>query len=383
MKLSSLLATALVAPTIVAGYGIRGAAERALYYLLYLAEELLPQDGMELAVGCTGSRTGLNGVANRCYFGEFLKHIEPPNTGYDLDKIMIMGTTNELGTNGLYPGWGRQKELVDGVGDFSESKTAVQIMGDGIEKFDYKKAYRWNPPPEYIVDDFTRWREANPNWSAGMPSGEGITESVFRLKKGRPNMVSITRPGGVPYQKYLNYENLDGISRDPVALDKFQEFFTSLSDHQRRIYDGISELPDDHEHKTRGFKLLDMISWAGDRTVEPRVQDHWSIVVDGKFDPKKPQNEVKGLRHPDKFGPADVVVKTVHGRWGSYEIPDLAKTVEKAIASHRVTDEVQGKELWDTVVQSDVSKEHMNVINDFRDTVGDFHGHSTMIQTVC
>ncbi len=288
-----------------------------------------------------------------------------------------------MGTNGLYPGWGHQKELVDGVGEFSDSKTSVKAMSDGIMQSQYKRAFQWNPPPEQKVSEFMRWKEANPNWSAGMPSGPGNTEPIFQLKDGRPKMVQMGRPGRPPYQKYLKYENLDGIWRDPAAVDKFQEFVTTLSDHQRRIYDGINELPEDHEHKARGLKLLDMISWAGDRTLELRIQDHWSMVVDGKFDTKNPAGEVKGLRHPDKFGPADVVTNTVHGRWGSYEIPDLAKTVEKAIASHRVTNEAEGKQLWDTVVENDTSKEHMNVINDFRDTVGDFHGHSTMIQTVC
>ncbi|KAH8800172.1 hypothetical protein F5884DRAFT_904877 [Xylogone sp. PMI_703] len=78
---SLLLYLALLLSTylqIVSGYGVRGAAERTLYYIAYIAEEVSAPNGFTIAPGCLGSRPG-----NRCTLDEFLLYLwkEQPTAG--------------------------------------------------------------------------------------------------------------------------------------------------------------------------------------------------------------------------------------------------------------------------------------------------------------
>ncbi|KAL2814001.1 hypothetical protein BJX63DRAFT_431636 [Aspergillus granulosus] len=66
MKLAPLLFLSCIFSN-VAGFHIRGAAERAWYFTIYLQEEIYENpDDRQIATGCVGSRDGLRGQANRC-----------------------------------------------------------------------------------------------------------------------------------------------------------------------------------------------------------------------------------------------------------------------------------------------------------------------------
>ncbi|KLU90374.1 hypothetical protein MAPG_09336 [Magnaporthiopsis poae ATCC 64411] len=104
MKSSQVLAAMLQAHVLLAGKAsalwTRGAAERALYYSIYVMEDIMGStdpsfggDGFKIAPDCKGSRatgSAIFRVANRCTLGEFLDHIwrETPtnNKGVEIGR---------------------------------------------------------------------------------------------------------------------------------------------------------------------------------------------------------------------------------------------------------------------------------------------------------
>ncbi|KXJ87031.1 hypothetical protein Micbo1qcDRAFT_179282 [Microdochium bolleyi] len=81
MKSSTFSIVALLLP-LVAGNAIRGAAERAMLFYLYVLEEVWTESSeWNIATGCTGTRTGTRGQQNRCDFLEFCDHLWTPTPG--------------------------------------------------------------------------------------------------------------------------------------------------------------------------------------------------------------------------------------------------------------------------------------------------------------
>ncbi|KAH8893932.1 hypothetical protein GQ53DRAFT_821806 [Thozetella sp. PMI_491] len=57
-------------------YGKRGAAERAMFFMVYLQQEVfLDASQRTVASGCTGTRTGIRGQTGRCTLAEFVDFI--------------------------------------------------------------------------------------------------------------------------------------------------------------------------------------------------------------------------------------------------------------------------------------------------------------------
>ncbi|OAA81564.1 hypothetical protein LEL_01109 [Akanthomyces lecanii RCEF 1005] len=344
MKVFATVLAALVAPRIVTAFGQRGAAER------------------------------------QCYFGEFLKYIEPATNELDVDRVIILGTSNELGTQGTPPGWGRQEDVVRGEGVFSDPKIGVEALGESIMKQEYGQLPWKNPPPSQRAEDYQRWREANPEWHEGQETGPGKTKPVLLTKNGLVSIKAVKFPTGYrPYQGQLNYLHFDGVARTTSSED-FQSFFRTMSDYQQRIHNRVSALSDGDPARAQGLQLLEMISQAADRALELRVKDHWSVVIDGI---DKAKNDIeRGMRHPNNFG-QHVKTDTVVGRWGSYEIPNMEKTIDAAVANHLFSTKEDAKQMWQKFVGSEASIDHMNVINTFNDEFGRFHGHDTALDRVC
>lgn len=241
----------------------------------------------------------------------------------DLDKVIIFKTTNEVGWQGITPGWAEQEDVVRGEGKFADSRTAVETLGESIMRQEYSKLPWHNPPPIQVVGEYARWKTANPGWHEGMPSGPGHTNPILFAKNGVVKIISIKFPTGYrPYQGQLNYEHFDGSTRTKSPAD-FQNFFSTMPDYQKRIHERVSGMSEGDPARARGLQLVDMISLAADRALELRVKDHWSIVVDGMSKPKN--NIERGMRDPSNFGQY-VETDTVVGRWNSYEIPNMDKT---------------------------------------------------------
>ncbi|KAK4183782.1 hypothetical protein QBC35DRAFT_467026 [Podospora australis] len=95
--LSFLWASSL--PTLVHSYFKRGAAERAIYYMTYLQEEVYGVNNAaayQVAPNCKGTRDGFLGQKNRCTLIEFLNHIwaQKANDANDVkpDPARLTGT---------------------------------------------------------------------------------------------------------------------------------------------------------------------------------------------------------------------------------------------------------------------------------------------------
>ncbi|KAL6230235.1 hypothetical protein BDW75DRAFT_248859 [Aspergillus navahoensis] len=77
----------------IAATGIRGSAERAFIFTIYMQEEIYDDPAKEggIASGCVGSRTGLRGQKSRCTLRELCEHIWAPtnehNTKPDRTKM--------------------------------------------------------------------------------------------------------------------------------------------------------------------------------------------------------------------------------------------------------------------------------------------------------
>ena len=60
-------------------YWVRGAVERAMYYMTYMMEEIHETrdsgSGWQIAPNCIGTRTGMRGQTGRCNLAEFVDHI--------------------------------------------------------------------------------------------------------------------------------------------------------------------------------------------------------------------------------------------------------------------------------------------------------------------
>ncbi|KAJ5364021.1 uncharacterized protein N7496_009734 [Penicillium cataractarum] len=70
----------------VVAFKVRGAAERAFFYSVYIMEELAYPDDlgrMTIAKNCMGTRQGLRGQANRCFLSEFIDFLWSPEPGKD------------------------------------------------------------------------------------------------------------------------------------------------------------------------------------------------------------------------------------------------------------------------------------------------------------
>ncbi|KAK3317909.1 hypothetical protein B0H66DRAFT_602518 [Apodospora peruviana] len=81
MKVAQVVTGALFAST-ASAYWVRGAAERAMYYTVYMMEDVhynnKEYDGWKIARDCQGSRRGLWGQKGRCNLAEFLDYIWAP-----------------------------------------------------------------------------------------------------------------------------------------------------------------------------------------------------------------------------------------------------------------------------------------------------------------
>ncbi|KAL3439790.1 hypothetical protein BJX65DRAFT_315411 [Aspergillus insuetus] len=84
MKTEILLAWVSLWATAAAS-AARGGPERALFYSVYIMEELGYTDTsqMTIAADCVGTRMGLRGQPNRCRLNEFLDHIWMPEPNND------------------------------------------------------------------------------------------------------------------------------------------------------------------------------------------------------------------------------------------------------------------------------------------------------------
>ncbi|KAM3434934.1 hypothetical protein NHJ13734_005792 [Beauveria thailandica] len=401
MKLVGLIIAAFCVH-LAAAFGSRGVAERSLYYLLYLGEEMLDEESMRLATGCVGSRTGFNGVAHRCYLGEFLKWIEP-GANPSLDKVGILGTSIEIGHLG---DWGKQEDLVNFAKTMSDPEAAIRTINNAVDNCELLEVVRQNPPHEKNVN-YKSWLEANPTWSPGMPVGEGITNTVVMYdKSGRPQRRA--KPyrdlGPRPYKAYLNYPHLDGSTRGTTPSD-FQEFFSTLSDNQQRIHNHVTSLNENDPGRARGLKALEFISTAMDHVIELREQDFWSNTIETPSqvatlppDPdadnpnisEEEKNKRQELRSKVRYGMEywfkdALMTDEFQGRWLKWKVPNREKTVKAAVAKHYFPSEAKAAALFDAFLSdlNPISIEHRNVIITMQDVGDKFHGHENYQPTVC
>ncbi|KAJ3486993.1 hypothetical protein NLG97_g6508 [Lecanicillium saksenae] len=411
MRVSTLLVAALAACNVVA-FGPRGVAERVLYYLLYLGEELLEQGDMRLAIGCPGSRTGFNGAPNRCYLSEFLKWIEPENGPIDLDKVGILKSSNEIGQLRLEDGtephfWGEQQELVDLVHQMSNPESAITVLQDAVENCVQLELKTGNPPNARNTVAYDRWKAANPGWSSPMPTGEGKTQPIVMLdKNNNPSFKAVGKPPGGerPYRRNLYYEHLDGIARD-TSPAKFQEFFATLNDYQNRIDDRVRSLSDNSPAKERGLKLLSFISTSIDFVIEMRVVDYWRVTINGpdKVPPaikpeENPDKDTPGMSEEEKARRLDIRNKIrfgmkawfkdgldtipMQGRWMKYEVPNKESTIEHG--KQYFSSEAEARELFDAFFNelNSAGIEHSNVISTVKEVGDRFKNHQNYEPTL-
>lgn len=177
MRVAQLITACLLASS-ASAYWIRGAAERALYYSVYVLEDIhfnkQAYDGWKIAPDCEGSRKGM-WQKGRCNLAQFLDHIwketNPGEPRPDADKIkwgnemtgakdpqsiisMVMSAKYEDGTlvidrnaDPKHYGYTGKVEVADrlwkgsGITDYYKSlgefgKRAVQLQADFNDAID-------------------------------------------------------------------------------------------------------------------------------------------------------------------------------------------------------------------------------------------------------
>ncbi|KAM3457624.1 hypothetical protein MY3296_001056 [Beauveria thailandica] len=401
MKLAGFIIAAFCVH-LAAAFGVRGIAERSLYYLLYLGEEMLDEGAMRLATGCVGSRTGFNGAAHRCYLGEFLAWIEP-GANADHDKIGILGTSNEIGHLG---DWAKQEDLVNFAKSMADPEAALRMINNAVDNCERLEVVRENPPHEKNAN-YKSWLEANPTWSPGDAVGEGITNPVVIYdKSGKPRRRAKLwqNAGGRPYRLHLNYLHLDKSTRG-ITPSEFQEFFSTLSDNQQRIHNHVMSFDENDPGRTRGLKALEFISTAMDHVIELREEDFWKKTIDTpkniaplppnpdadnpnmSEDEKAKRREFRSkVRYGMKLHFKDALMTDeFQGRWLKWKVPNREKTVKAAVAKHYFPSEAEAAALFDAFLSelNPISIEHRNVITTMQDVGDRFHGHENYQPTVC
>lgn len=335
--------------------------------------------------------------------GEFLKWIEPSGSTVNLDKIGILGISNELGKIG---GWGKQEDLANLAKTMSDPNSAIRIIQNAVDNPELLEFVRKNPPHEKNYN-YKRWLKANPTWSPGNPVGDGITNPVvMHDKAGKPHhrAVAFSVNGPRPFKGQLNYPHLDGSNRGSTPAE-FQEFFSTLSDNQQTIHKHVASLPDDDPRRAHGLKVLKFISTAMDHVIELREQDFWDKTIKeprtvGNYDvnadadnPNMSDEEKakrKALRSNVRFGMQKyfkdaLVTKVLKGRWLQWRVPDREKTIKAAVAKHYFPSEADAAALYDAFFSelNPPAIEHRNMIISMEDVGDRFHGHENHQPTVC
>ncbi|ODA80985.1 hypothetical protein RJ55_03945 [Drechmeria coniospora] len=347
---------------VTTAFGIRGSAERAVYYAIYIAEEILPEGDMKFAASCKGSRKGLGGQAGRCYLSEFLAWIDRKDVKkINYDAVMIGSSTTEIGK--LKGDWGIMAGMFrDDIG----AEKRVEIIVDCIEGSEFREVKKVNPPSENVPRSSRQWVDwlaANPDWKEGMKTGEPYTKAVVVQDKGGVKVIpSAIKPK--PFRGNLNYEHIDGIARDDSPA-KYQEFVKTLSYYQRRLNTAFEASTDDTKEKFKTW--FTTMTVATDRVIEMRKGDHFKNVLHGR---------PKDARSPSlrKIFGTDLQTDVIKGSWESWEAPKRQATTEAAVKSGRFKTLAEAEEAFDKLASSPKSIEHINVFTNWSDTRGRYQG---------
>ncbi|KID84076.1 hypothetical protein MGU_08729 [Metarhizium guizhouense ARSEF 977] len=315
-QLFILLLVAIWAPGILC-FGLRGAAERAVYYAIYMAEEALDEGQMKFASGCSGHRTGARKQKERCYLSEFLIWIDRKDLNIDYKQVMIGDSTTELGE--LEERWGKQA----GLDDLSP-RERVQWITNAIDTAEMRIPFVVNPPS----DDSIKLR------------GQGVNPT--------------------PFEGNVDYTHIDGIQRDD-SVAKYQEFVRTIAAHQERLNAAIKDAPDG-ELKTLVQSWLKTLTLATENVAELRMADHFNVAING--------NNGQNMKTLSSTFKDSLVTETIYGEWATWEVPDRQKTIDKSLAKGIFDSAEKAGEEFDKIANTEKAQEHINVFTDWKDQRG-------------
>ncbi|KYK56203.1 hypothetical protein DCS_08171 [Drechmeria coniospora] len=370
MKVSSVLLSASLWAVTVSGFGARGCAERALYYSMYISEEILAEGDMKFATGCVGSRTGIGGQARRCYLSEFLTWIDSKQIkNLNYDKVNIGGASTESGR--ATGNWHNQENILKN----DNAKNRVKDIRDMILHANLAGFKSYNPPPDGMdrrSKEWTGWRAANPDWKEGMPKGEGHTKAFVPLKNGKP-IATTEALKAKPFQDFLNYQHIDGIERDHSPA-KYQEFIHTLSDHQQRINTAFERSSNEVKGKFKSW--MQSITMATDMIIEMRKQDHFKNVIYGA---KKFANRP----HLERSFGTDLRLDKIQGTFEKFEVPKKTETIEAAVLSNRFESREAAEAAFDKISRTEESVKHLDVIQTMKNLRARYTGSEAISHGTC
>ncbi|KAL6859772.1 hypothetical protein ACO1O0_003796 [Amphichorda felina] len=308
MRVSQVLSAALLCASSASGYWIRGAAERALYYSVYVLEDIHfnkeAYDGWKIAPDCVGTRKGM-WQKKRCNLAEFIDHIwKETNPGEPRpDKTKIQ--------------WGNEMKGA------KDPQSIISMIMSAKYKDGSMVIQRDTDPKRYGYTG--KIEVADKVWP-----GQGITDYYASLSRFGERAVKLQGDFNTAIDKgeiVTDPEN-SKYKQHKLVIEKFQAFFQGATD-------------------------------AAEMIVEFRTQDKWrhlkdqgkwkqKLGVDGVWDPKTSNHNIGAWEEINKSDTIQQMVDELD--------------IDKAEATKRY------EEHWTTLTTSEQSKQHAAAIESAKKT---------------
>ncbi|RYP87129.1 hypothetical protein DL769_000588 [Monosporascus sp. CRB-8-3] len=362
MKLPLIILSLPLWARIVAGFGERGAAERALYWSTYVSEEIFENAAdREIAAGCVGSRTGLRGQRNRCDLLEFLDYIWAPADGNDLRPARDAIT---LGDKGAMADLDKKKPL-----------DRVKWITANVWHPKYWIPEReFNPPPSKRHWQWQEWADLNKDWLANHPTFQPnpgkphpVTETKSVPKRNKDGTVAMKLGSikGNGYTGVLDSERLEGVARGSSPED-FQNMIRGWHEHQKRTktaLDAAKGLSDDVRELFNSWQttMADSVEYVYDLRRKYMAE---AIL--------NPTGGIKGLKD---FWKGSIETKPVKGTFISWDEVDMKMSIDVSVEKGLFKNSAEAEEAWRTAWREMARADggaHQAVVDTWKEAKGQF-----------